>query len=51
MMYEQPLKENAIRNWITSHPRIVLPVLALFIGTLTYTVGTILAHIRPKQGR
>ncbi|KAG9096084.1 mitochondrial escape protein 2 [Ceratobasidium sp. 370] len=38
MLYEQPLKEHAIRNWITSHPRIVLPVLAFLIGSLTYAV-------------
>ncbi|KAG8763513.1 mitochondrial escape protein 2 [Ceratobasidium sp. 428] len=38
VLYERPLKEHAIRNWITSHPRIVLPVLAFLIGTLTYAV-------------
>ncbi|ELU40419.1 exonuclease [Rhizoctonia solani AG-1 IA] len=38
MLYDQPLKENAIRNWLTSHPRIVLPVLAFLLGTITYTV-------------
>ncbi|KAG8733505.1 mitochondrial escape protein 2 [Ceratobasidium sp. 423] len=38
MLYEQPLKENAIRNWLASHPRIVLPVLAFLIGAITYTV-------------
>ncbi|CAE7087409.1 unnamed protein product [Rhizoctonia solani] len=38
MLYEQPIKENAVRNWLASHPRIVLPVLAFLIGTLTYTV-------------
>jgi hypothetical protein len=39
MLYEQPLKEKAIRNWLTSHPRIVLPILAFLVGTLTYTVS------------
>ncbi|CUA76051.1 Mitochondrial escape protein 2 [Rhizoctonia solani] len=38
MLYEQPIKENAIRNWLANHPRIVLPVLAFLIGTITYTV-------------
>ncbi|CAE6424890.1 unnamed protein product [Rhizoctonia solani] len=38
VFFEQPLKEKAIRNWLASHPRIVLPVLAFLIGTLTYTV-------------
>ncbi|KAH7341824.1 RNA12 protein-domain-containing protein [Rhizoctonia solani] len=38
VLFEQPLKEKAIRNWLASHPRIVLPVLAFLIGTLTYTV-------------
>ncbi|CAE6410859.1 unnamed protein product [Rhizoctonia solani] len=43
MLYDQPLKENAIRNWLTSHPRIVLPVLAFLIGTLTCTVSSALS--------
>ncbi|CAE6351818.1 unnamed protein product, partial [Rhizoctonia solani] len=38
VLYNQPLKEKAIRNWLTSHPRIVLPILAFLIGTITYTV-------------
>ncbi|KAF8303080.1 hypothetical protein DL93DRAFT_2102538 [Clavulina sp. PMI_390] len=38
ILYEQPLQGHAIRDWMTSHPRIVLPVLAFLLGTLTYTV-------------
>ncbi|KAJ1307477.1 hypothetical protein OPQ81_001576 [Rhizoctonia solani] len=38
MLYDQPIKEKAIRNWLANHPRIVLPVLAFLIGTITYTV-------------
>ncbi|CAE6435290.1 hypothetical protein ACGC1H_002868 [Rhizoctonia solani] len=38
MLYEQPIKENAIRNWLANHPRLVLPVLAFLIGTISYTV-------------
>ncbi|QRV90114.1 mitochondrial escape protein 2 [Ceratobasidium sp. AG-Ba] len=38
VLYERPIKDHAIRNWLTSHPRIVLPILAVLLGTLTYTV-------------
>ncbi|EMD38659.1 hypothetical protein CERSUDRAFT_49441 [Gelatoporia subvermispora B] len=36
--YQQPMQAHAIRDYIASHPRIFLPVLFFFIGTLTYTV-------------
>jgi hypothetical protein len=37
--YEQPIQVHAVRNWISSHPRIVLPVIVFLLGTLTYTVS------------
>jgi hypothetical protein len=37
LYYERPLKAHAIRDWISSHPRIALPVIAFLIGTLSYT--------------
>jgi hypothetical protein len=37
LYYERPLKAHAIRDWISGHPRIALPVLAFLIGTLSYT--------------
>ncbi|KAI6043026.1 RNA12 protein-domain-containing protein [Pisolithus marmoratus] len=36
--YERPLQAHAIRDWITGHPRIVLPILFFLLGTLTYTI-------------
>lgn len=36
--YERPIKPNLIRNWLASHPRIVIPILVFLLGTLTYTV-------------
>lgn len=36
--YEQKLKGHVVRDWLSSHPKIVLPMLAFFLGTLTYTV-------------
>ncbi|KAG8967252.1 mitochondrial escape protein 2 [Tulasnella sp. 419] len=36
--YERPIKAHAVRDWLTSHPRIVLPVVAFLLGTLTYTI-------------
>ncbi|WVW82700.1 hypothetical protein I302_104711 [Kwoniella bestiolae CBS 10118] len=35
--YERPLKAHAIRDWISAHPRLALPVIAFLIGTLSYT--------------
>ncbi|KIS00931.1 exonuclease [Cryptococcus deuterogattii 2001/935-1] len=37
LFYERPLKAHALRDWISSHPRLVLPVIAFLIGTLSYT--------------
>ncbi|OXM81077.1 exonuclease [Cryptococcus neoformans Bt63] len=37
LFYERPLKAHALRDWISSHPRLVLPVVAFLIGTLSYT--------------
>jgi hypothetical protein len=39
LYYERPLKAHAIRDWLSSHPRLVLPALAFLIGTLSYTVS------------
>jgi hypothetical protein len=36
--YQQQIHSGVVRNWLSNHPRIVLPVLAFFVGTLTYTV-------------
>ncbi|KAH0830288.1 RNA12 protein-domain-containing protein [Lanmaoa asiatica] len=38
ILYQRPIQAHAIRNWLTSHPRIVLPILFFLLGTLTYTV-------------
>ncbi|KAJ3728841.1 RNA12 protein-domain-containing protein [Lentinula raphanica] len=36
--YTSPIEAHVIRDWITNHPRIFLPVLFFLIGTLTYTI-------------
>jgi hypothetical protein len=36
--YQKPIEAHVIRDWISGHPRIVLPVLVFLLGTLTYTV-------------
>lgn len=38
LSYEQKIKAHMIRDWITSHPRIVLPLLAAILGTLAVAV-------------
>ncbi|KAJ8593905.1 hypothetical protein M405DRAFT_930530 [Rhizopogon salebrosus TDB-379] len=37
-VYQRPIQAHAIRGWLTSHPRIVLPILFFLLGTLTYTI-------------
>lgn len=39
LFYERPLKAHAIRDWISGHPRIVIPVGAFLLGTLSYTAS------------
>ncbi|KAK7023862.1 mitochondrial escape protein 2 [Favolaschia claudopus] len=36
--YDFPLNAHKIRDWITSHPRIVLPIVLFLLGSLTYTI-------------
>jgi hypothetical protein len=36
--YKSQIHAGVVRNWLSNHPRIVLPVLAFLVGTLTYTV-------------
>ncbi|KAK0197457.1 RNA12 protein-domain-containing protein [Armillaria mellea] len=36
--YEDPIRVHAIRDWLSGHPRIVLPVVVFLLGTLTYTI-------------
>ncbi|KIM87636.1 hypothetical protein PILCRDRAFT_815213 [Piloderma croceum F 1598] len=38
MAYEQPIKPHVIRDWMSDHPKTVLPVIVFFLGTLTYTI-------------
>ncbi|KAI0060858.1 hypothetical protein BV25DRAFT_1839423 [Artomyces pyxidatus] len=36
--FQPPVQAHVIRDWITGHPRISIPVLVFLLGTLTYTV-------------
>lgn len=36
--YVPPLHAHKLWDWLTNHPRIVLPILAFFLGTITYAV-------------
>ncbi|SJL04426.1 uncharacterized protein ARMOST_07792 [Armillaria ostoyae] len=36
--YEDPIRVHAIRDWLSGHPKIVLPVVVFLLGTLTYTI-------------
>ncbi|KAK7015902.1 mitochondrial escape protein 2 [Paramarasmius palmivorus] len=37
-MYQYPIQGHAIRDWLSKHPKIVLPIVFFLIGTLTYTI-------------
>ncbi|EGO21697.1 hypothetical protein SERLADRAFT_362954 [Serpula lacrymans var. lacrymans S7.9] len=37
-IYQPPIQAHAARDWITGHPRIVLPIIVFLLGTLTYTI-------------
>ncbi|KAG1842665.1 RNA12 protein-domain-containing protein [Suillus subalutaceus] len=37
-IYQRPIQAHAIRDWLASHPRIVLPIIFFLLGTLTYTI-------------
>lgn len=36
-----PVQAHVIRDWASKHPRIVIPVIVFFLGTLTYAVSRI----------
>ncbi|RXW24136.1 hypothetical protein EST38_g1699 [Candolleomyces aberdarensis] len=36
--YQKPIQAHAIRDWMSSHPKITLPLLVFLLGTLTYTI-------------
>uniref|UniRef100_A0A8H7Y4C2 Mitochondrial escape protein 2 n=1 Tax=Psilocybe cubensis TaxID=181762 RepID=A0A8H7Y4C2_PSICU len=36
--YDTPVKAHDIRNWMSSHPKIMLPIIIFLLGTLTYTI-------------
>lgn len=38
--YQQPIQAHAVRAWLSSHPKIVLPIVVFLLGTLTYTVSS-----------
>ncbi|RDB21358.1 Mitochondrial escape protein 2 [Hypsizygus marmoreus] len=36
--YQRPVQAHAIRDWMSGHPKIMLPLLVFLLGTLTYTI-------------
>ena len=37
--YQKPIQAHAVRDWMSSHPKIMLPILVFLLGSLTYTVS------------
>ena len=44
-LYEKPIRAHAVRDWISGHPRIVIPVLVFLLGALSYTVRSLLSPL------
>ncbi|KDQ13211.1 hypothetical protein BOTBODRAFT_188730 [Botryobasidium botryosum FD-172 SS1] len=38
IFYERQIKPHLVRDWVTGHPRIVLPLLVFFFGSMTYII-------------
>lgn len=45
-IYEAPIQGHAIRDWLSNHPKIVLPVLFTLLATVTYTVRKGIYRVR-----
>jgi hypothetical protein len=39
--YQQPIHPHVIRDWMSGHPKIMLPLLVFLLGTITYTVSVL----------
>lgn len=39
LSYQQPIQAHVIRDYISSHPKIFLPIFIFLLGSLTYTVS------------
>ncbi|KAJ7582539.1 RNA12 protein-domain-containing protein [Mycena floridula] len=38
VVYEPPIRAHVIRDWISNHPKVFLPVLIVLLGSLTYAI-------------
>ncbi|PPQ63196.1 hypothetical protein CVT24_005741, partial [Panaeolus cyanescens] len=36
--YEKPIQAHVVRDWMSSHPKFMIPVLVFLLGTFTYTI-------------
>jgi hypothetical protein len=36
--YQKPIQAHVVRDWMSNHPKIMLPILVFLLGSLTYTV-------------
>ena len=43
--YQQAIHPHAIRDWMSGHPRIMLPLLVFLLGSITYTVSVFILFI------
>lgn len=38
LSYEQKMKAHLIRDWVVNHPRVVIPIVAAFVATVTVAI-------------
>lgn len=38
LSYEQKIKAHLIRDWVVNHPRVVIPIVAAFVATVTVAI-------------
>ncbi|EFI28416.1 exonuclease [Coprinopsis cinerea okayama7 len=36
--YQKPIQAHAVRDWMSKHPKIILPIIVFLLGSLTYTI-------------
>jgi hypothetical protein len=44
--YQKPMQANVVKNWVSNHPRISIPLIVFLLGTITYAVCSEFVHRR-----
>jgi hypothetical protein len=49
--YAQLIRAHVVRDWITGHPKIVLPIAVFLLGSLTYAVKPRILFLLPTDSK